>query len=736
MTGHGLADRFPGAGDLGVLSRLAARFQQQRADLEETATTIRGVRAALGAHVWTGEAGEAWRTEAEEPAQALTTATASLESAETAVRRYVDRVELIAERARRQRGHLEDAEATLRRNGVLVGWSAFLDDAPMLSFASPTTPQIEEAELMLRLATSELQTLHHERQEADDALCAALSADQPPGWAATSAALRRAGLRDTEDLTAARVASAVTALAADASRGAFGEQELADLLALLSSYDADPDVMSQVFLSLGGDGTTRLIDVIGRFVYAGGDAAPALALAEAVRRGFAQGSARWTAGTAERFARELLPGPSIVRDGRAAALGFLLGDADQAPAGEQLALALADRIDELERSEAVPGIDGPWSLTMGPTFSELLVTGGPDEAGRVRDVAGRILQTLGEYPDAALGWLRAGGGGTIGDARIDYWFGERDWSVTSTGDGFEGPAALWGGATRATGGPVDGWSDRSSTQAVATVTSLVVAALARNGHLRADQLSVAGSVELATVLGLHLPQLTEYPLLKAFDPSLKEPVAWGEVLESGALRDLPVVRDTDVKWLVALATAEPEGGVVLRAQSEVYQAVVIATALESGPEGALSAEGAIRRVLQLESVVAGGQVGTEHVLAALRDQGVRDALKVGSGLVGAVGVAGGYAGSLTYGTAVTIATDGLERQLAHHYTDALAAEATLDRPAREAALRKDVEHYVATFQDGGRWPPEVDPQSFVDELVSAYQDTFDSAYLHAGRGPA
>ncbi|WP_029251923.1 hypothetical protein [Paraoerskovia marina] len=712
------SDRRPDAGDLSTLLDLHATLRARAEELDD-------LRAALGRSVddtgtdaWAGESGEAWRVEVSTQRYAADRLSGWYDRAASAVTVYVDAVEEISRQAEPWRERLDSAELTLNR---LYGDPEYTGT---LQCYEPATRDMVRARVQADAeqdqddAWTALRGLFDDRRCADTALCEGLEAGISPAWTATRSALTRLGIDTVDELTDERASRAILELATTVASGDAEAQQRADLEVLLVRWKTDDDVVDRVFAELGGAATVRLVDEAAN--------AGQVDLAAAVRSALSTASADWSTAEAQKFTGTLM-NEYTAATGGVAAIGYLFADVENAPLGAELATAAATEADRIER--LTPGAwSGGWSEMSLSGVGGL--TGDRAQGARVNDAAGRILQTLGQYPDAALDWLWAGDGDAVHDDRISYWFETRDWS--RTGDGFEGPAALWGGASRASGGPADGWTDDAASERVASVTSAVVRALAANQELFGENVSTAGSQELAHAVGVHLPALVEYPLTSNFAGQVMESRYWKKAAILGSEHPvaIPVIEDSEVKRLLAVVGGDPTApSGALRPYILQYEERAIEAGLD--PTNPVDARAAIDRITTLSGALSGASAGNDAAVAVRYDDGVREMFGAGATAAGAAPVRGGFAGggyvlSLSAGAA----SDCLADLVATRHGEALAQEAA-DQVEIEAALRSSLEAYVERLGPEAFGPSGEGTASVIDDIVSDHNDSYDSAYLHA-----
>ncbi|MFI2105096.1 hypothetical protein ACH436_17515 [Isoptericola sp. NPDC019693] len=723
------SDRHPDAGDMGVLTDYDSHLGVRHTELESVVTVLVQALADLDVATWEGEAGEAWRTSLDAPRTRLDAVRARLSAVRPALSTYVGAVEDLARRAEPERARLDEAEATMSS----LYWNTQYTGgryAPDEDARDRIREEIrEDAEREQAQAWAALRDLHDERRTLDGVLCDALREGEPAGWDDLHHALVRAGVASVDDLTPGEISTAMADLAARVAAGDGDEQDVRDLQTFFETWGDDHGVMARTFLRIGGTGTTELIDRLGYQTLTGDlDPALALAAAQAVRLGLSNGSARWTPATASEFAREMLDGHAS-----GSSIGFLFGDPDGARLGETLTVAMATMVDRIERDPMNPGHGASYDTSPNAGGRLLAILEDEDAFRRVDDFAGRVLQTLGQYPDAALAWLTAAGedpygDGELGADRVDYWFGERDWAANTTGDGFEGPSALWAGAQQATGSLLDPRAaDPDVQRSVADLSSRVFELLSGNEQLVPDHMTPAGSLALATALAQQLPQLAEYPMSANTDRD--------GALHTGMLGGPDVwIVNAEQDWvadLMGVAGHDPGGHAVLAATVSEYQESVVAYAAD--PATSLSGEGAIARLLGTQAALEGAPVGAGLATGAAHDQQVRDALDDVSSLVGLVPVGGGTLAGYAVGEVAGWMADALGDAWATEYNDALAAEHG-DEDARNDVMRERLTAIVDAYVEHGVMDAPEDEGRYVDELIQEYNDGFDAWAREAERG--
>jgi len=380
------------------------------------------------------------------------------------------------------------------------------------------------------------------------------------------------------------------------------------LAGFLDAWGADTGVMGGVFATLGGDRTVQLVTALGNAVRFGDHAHndTLAGLGRRLRAGLASGSTDWSGQQAEQFA-ETMFGPVLFADGTASAIGYLFADPGTAPMGAAFTVAVADRIDawEQEHGRLPTGVHQPgyW----------LAAAAAPGTDPRdVLDAASGVFATLGNYPDTARDWL-CGSFTKVSDltelesARIEYWFGLRDWS-TATSDGFAGVSALWAGVQI-------GGSERGVAMQIAAVNERIFAHLYKNPTLTPGAVSVDASVSFAQVVGRQLEGLIELGILS--DPA-QGAGAWELVTAPHRPIEFPAAMVAKAELLVVLGAAvdHEQGRSNLQQWVVEYQAAALAATRDLGA----SPDGVLRRLASVWGTLDGATATAQEAAARLETE--------------------------------------------------------------------------------------------------------------------
>lgn len=737
------SDFYPDRGDLSALTGFSSALETHGTQLTDTATAVATAAATVeNAEVWGGEAADAWRPRAAAAHPPLGEVAAELGRVQTAVATYIGTVDDIIQRTADPRGRVEDAEQELNR----IYWSSSYRGSPAYGAPQFCGVEPDEVQVSRELATAganaalerardDLRSLEQERDAAGSLLIQALSEGESDSWSALRSALAAAGISSADQITPSALADAMQRLSTDILEGEGSDELYQRLQALFDEFGDDPDVMARYFNSMGGNVTGALVEQIGVDGSAGiVDGAAAFALAAALRRGLAVGSQNWTPATSLRFARELSTRP--------AAAGFLFSDAEGATMGEELTVAMADLVDDAERSD--PNFPG-WDYMANPGAVYLI---GADAAGgppRGLDLGARAMQMLGQYPDAALDWLTETDEG-LGDARVEYWFGLRDSgaaSPTGSGDGYEGVSALWAGALRADGGILAGGTNAEQMVRIAELSTTIFEQFASNPFVSTTEMSALGAQQLAGALALQFPQLVEAPIT-GYIPGQTDSYLTHTVLmgDPPSLIEIPIPNvDIDtLRTLMALASAEgvgawalpsdePTGASILGFAATDYQSDLLALAGSDQWTGAVrenfSPEMALDRFAAAQGIVDGSYASAKLQDAPDADQQARAAAEFMGNLVSGLPLPGpvavGYIGGLVWGEIVDGAVEQGLDTWATEYRDALNG-IEIGSPEREEAVYQALVELAQQMEENGHASPDDAP----GDAMGRYRDGWDA----------
>ncbi|MBN6190942.1 MULTISPECIES: hypothetical protein [Microbacterium] len=638
-------DLHPGRGVTSAVNDAATRVSNRSTGTETVRSALANAATSTTDEVWAGDAGAAFRTSLTKPQNLcteLTTEFAAVQSALTAYAAEVDRIRAATAAAHQAyaNGYATWKAAEAEESPFPLSTYTFNAPSPTLQpglwVPSGTTAGLAD----MRQAANQLKALATQRETADSTLVAALAPPASPRWDAMQSALSFAGIDDIDDLNYDNLGDAFANVADEIAEGDITDENLQAMQDFFDVWGDDTFVMSQFFLEVGGENTVSMIDNLGDAVMVDGLAgATALALATSIRGGLSTGSQIWMESTSKDFAESMLTGASSSVGGAVAAIGFLFSDEKNHPLGVNLTVAMADEIDRIERDPASM-LYGGWTdfspNAGGRTLAFLEGEQTGLDGNRVDDLAGRIFSTLGTYPDAALDWLTSTendpfGDGDLGDGRIEYWFGERDWSANSSGDGFEGPGALWAGAQQAAGGPADATHtyNPETWQRVAELTTQVVRELTGNESFLPENLTSIGQVRVAEGISVAMPYFSE--AISESDPAAgTRPYFENLLIGTDDPRAIPDVTQAQLAQLLGTAAWSdgdtPSAGAAVIAQSvQQYQDALIAIADLAPADSAFKAD-ALERVVELQGWLDGSPAGAALGEATRHDEAVQAAI--------------------------------------------------------------------------------------------------------------
>ncbi|MBL0888133.1 hypothetical protein [Myceligenerans indicum] len=519
-----------------------------------------------------------------------------------------------------------------------------------------------------------------------------------------------------------------------------GYDDVATLDAVLQVFGQDKAAMEYAFTGLGIAGLGAALNGVAG-VSSPRDMTPArrkqkLSVLSELRESLSEVSAGWDMATAREFAaeRDMEDVGWYVRP----ELGYLFADQHDHPMGKNLTLAMADELDRLERGD----LEGPaayYEPPMSPLREILVEQGHGRHSERVNDPTGRVLGTLGEYPEAALGWLSDEGldewdpQRSAGEARLRYYFQTRDWA--SSGDGFEGVAALWSGTQRAEGGPLDGdHYDPDTWTQVATVTTRVAEGLEANPAFLPENMSALGAAELSGGLVQSLPELAHIPIGRLADQGTvspegdiaprEDPYHEGQHLPGfTGERTIPKVSRAEAAELFAAAAATPESSELLRNAAIGYQDALI----DMAGDGTIEPDKAIRRAGSLQAVIDGARHGGEAETARRQDEAVERVVARIEDLATSYKAKGprGAVINRVLRAVVDKGDDYARSTWAQHL-----ARAQAEHSAQDDDLRAEVQRTAETLADDlGVTDPDLP-----GEVAADYWSTYNDFYARASDG--
>lgn len=719
----------PDIGDMTSLGQSLLTLTAHRMQLFSTRNAIDAARTSVGETQWGGDGGAAWLAD-------LTTSHAlaqqimdGFRAAANVISAYTAEVEEIKTEMAVQRQLEAEALELMRWSGE---WYNPLDHLRELG-----EQQLGQSQMQQTAAA--ITALAIRRQDADNACVRDMAAALPENWSEQRAAFAAVGLESVDDLDPQSIADAMFELsnrltASDAMQ--YDDVEMLDTFYEL--YGNDPEIMSQYFGLLGGEGTVEVIDMLAHQAHGTPDAVDAALL---LRQSLSMVSLGWDQATAEGFADGLFTGEHYFPDGdvdNISAVGFLFGDSDEAPMGPQLALTTAVRVEELELAtgNALQRFDTGMADHSGTNLlwreeGRELGEEMANPPGEV-DISALVLETLGRHPEHALEFLSGNS-----PERITHWYQDRDWSM----DGFEGAGALWNGVQYATADPAD---PHASATALAQANSEIMFGLAANESFVSEHLSDEGSMLLGAAIGLNFDTFSaliagDYPPGQATGAlGASGPGSWEYFILGSEEQTVPgaAVNYNIIQKLLGEVGANPTGALTLEVARALHEEHYFS---EAGTDRDRF-ENAMERTNVLSGLIDGSAAGATLESAVRADaasdaqvQGIMDLITGGIGLVDMrvphpVGVAIGIGINIT-ADAITSAW----QEALHEYDDIAAGTAEVIDVDQRIAMYANAERYydfLQLEQQGVTAPPERDGYDSEAEYVDAYGDWYDEVIEH------
>jgi len=750
---------YPAAGDLGCLTSSRSSINTNKRKYSDATDDLNTQREAASYSVYGGSAGTQWRVSIIGVTNDIPEITQALQDGYDAIGTYWSAINGMTTAAE------NELEKLQRAGGVL-----YAAPPPMYDVPGTIDYNIKKAVALKDAAEAEIALigLSQQRQAADDALVSALSRAIPAGWEAIRSSFAAVGITDVDDLTPTAIAAAMV----DLSK-AGGDTE--GLLQLFQGWGNDPEVMDEYFSQLGGADTLSLIDSVGD-EYAASANVSALELAQRIRSGLSLASSDWSKPEADAFAEDMMTGYmgqdavdgsgsyTTYDDGRWAAMGYLFSDPANAPMGETLTLSTATEIDAYERLNENPG--GTIATSPGgggnalylaehpelvpppnpPAYNDYTAT--PPVVSVSLDTAGRVFETLGEYPDSAFEFLsttesldvKGNDIGDLGEARIEYWFGERDWSGS---DQFEGPAALWLGSQEVEHGPTAVGSDYWDFRGVdaSEITSQILWEMQGNESFQFDEISDAAAKDFVDAISPHFDAFSDFI---AGGQDRLDPTTYGatdyEMFGSGQERAAPKFTIEVLMAFLGDIAAQPAGAEALVTLAEQHADIYMSLSVD--PSGNIVGDGsllseAMTRINVLDGLIDGSgagatlaEAGRDHADA---DQAISDGVDAVTGGIGLIPI-GNYAVGLGVSILTGFTGDTLESWLQdqNHIYDNVVSQMDDQQAAQQALARYDngVRLYEALNLEAqgveAPRPPEdgEDPQHYIDYTQDWYDNEF------------
>ncbi|MBD7949460.1 hypothetical protein [Oerskovia rustica] len=616
----------PGAGVMRGPTGFAAVLRGHEDVLAQVESGIGGVQDALGPKVWTGEAANAWQYEAGHTRTRQRELSELARPVHAALDEYADAVVSLRAQVSFHRQAREDAERMRYAVGGFDGSTSPAVEARRAMLA-------EQAEMDAHVAGAALRDLAVQRQALDDRLVGALAIPGATGWAQRKEVLSRAGITGVEALDTAKLVAAYKRFTDQALDGDLKTGDVTYLQDFFTVWGKDPAVMDAYFRSLGGERTRELVNTLGTSITDADhsvDPQSLHGLATALRHGLSSASHTWDVTTASTFAAEMFSGATGTIGGGLSVIGWLFHDRDRASMSATFATAMADQIDAVERSPGRPGELGllDTSVVAGGRSLMWFESDSTDAMPSDRP-AEQVFATLALYPEATLAWFGHSGpdevaqGRSLGEGRVRYWFGERDWSESSTGDGFETPATLWTALQSVPGAPASGTYDPEVWTTAEIVSGGIIRELSGNPRFITDQVSDDAAIRMVASLAVEIPMLTEWAIVRGGDEI--ETVVDDRLPWMGEDRAVAAVSRTTLTDFAGTLGQHQTAGWYLTQAVDHYQQSLIRVAasapgsfIQDGVE-VLDGDGVFARVVGLQALVDGATHGVDITSAAAID---------------------------------------------------------------------------------------------------------------------
>jgi hypothetical protein len=655
----------PGAGSTAAMGSTMSNLKTAQSKLGSAHDAATKAVGSVSEEVWTGASVASWQASTKTAVDSFFGITGVFAMAHSAIGAYQLTVESIQRQAAALTGELHDA-ARLRSSIPVTGydWQPPLTDEEQKHKALAASKEADAQQGLQRLANL--------RREADETLASALRQSVPSTWKAEQKAFEAVGITGASQINTAAIVAAMVKLTQYSAAHA-GLSDPAALLGLLDTYSNDPVVLNAFYQKLGGANTVDLITMLGKSVHPGGAGnAQSLAIAEQIRNSLSLVSRDWSQIVGAQFGDSMFNGkdpeagtPSAneaeeadyIRS-RAESIGFLFDGLPNAPMGQTLTVEMASRVvawEKLTHSDFIS--------TLPLDYQGSGATGGAEvSAGRLSqleelkdqklnlegswlagtpgkipsdDATGRILETLGHYPQAAQNFLTDP---TYGADRVKQIFGTRDWSAQ---DGYQGPAALWLGAEQAKGGPFS----PNETVASATLTSHIMWDLAKNPEFHPSVVSATGSAILATAIAPNLDGIGEQIRLRSNNENAYPGASSVAVFGGGAngpKENVPEVSGSVVATLLGAAGYNKAGRELLQQAISNNQAIYAAAAKISIDHGVTNGilGDALERSKQMQGMLAGASGQAAINEAIQHDSDIDADFSMLSAVVGAIPIPG------------------------------------------------------------------------------------------------
>lgn len=639
----------PGHGNTSEIHGFSVNQTSRVTHCADVSSRLAAILNSEAAASWQSASATAWRERMVRVIPTIDAAGAVAHDWAAAAQKYCDRLTTMTSQAATANHDINTAHSMLH---------AYEQMPPEITSTPQYVRNTHAYETDIREGHQTLQYLESLRY-GDDATCVyALNARGTGGsftqWLSLQAmygdAKSVADIRDARDA----LLSEYSELAAKIASGDASDEDIARFSRFMDGTAADPILASEFWLELGGEETRNLLVKLGYRASSGGleDLEALRAIASRIRESLSVGSAGWTEDEASAFAESLFfeAGPMSGLD----AISYLFNDPEDSPMGAEFTVATATIFDQWERDPTWLG-NGPVLVEMGGSPPLGLVMFMENEDLGMWNATGvdpmsRVLETLGLYPDDALAWLTEGeadpywdsrwdegsSAPTAGEARIDYWFGERAWQF----DGFTGAGALWDGALSATGGVRDAGGDPGSQvvidQMIASTNILDALGGAANTTFIPEALAPGAQLEFGQSLATLLPRLAEVPMDQvALASDVDRGYAERAILGTTDMIPVPAANKEDFTRVWGAVASTPNGLVLLDTAVGGYADQLQLVGL-SGAPGAPTVLDAFTRIAELEGFHQ-GSVGGAQALQGMRQdvafQQAMDTVELGLALI-------------------------------------------------------------------------------------------------------
>lgn len=512
----------PGRGDTAAVYSASQKLQTSANAVSDARRVVSGARDEVTPAIWEGAAQPVWVAGVQEAVDAMHAFWESLTSVKNAIYNYGAYVDGIATQANLARRNLHDAQTVI--DNLPSEYPSYWEQPLTEQQSAKIQDTRDDAIAKKGRAERDLIDLGAERTAADNNLIKYIQKALPASWNDQRAALAAIGIQNVGDLKGGGLRDAIADIAARSATGVpLSDENMAALKAYLDLYANDEEELSEFYQQIGGEGAVGLIQQLGtKITQANYNNDGVLAVAQQIRSSLSLGSAHWDEDQAAKFGQAAMYGNPAADANvlpNTQALGWLFSDPQHNPMGEQLSIDLANRINEWEFEQGKGALVWPSPLDSEDSDASRLYAwehagdgwsidpifeGGGRDAGAdgngiaSNDLAGRVFETLGQYPNSALEFLESGD-----LAFRDYWFDKRDWSGA---DQFEGPAALWNGAQHVEGGPMGEPADGLAgvQERLALLSSQIMWQLDQNEAFIWENVSNDAAAEFARTLAPYL----------------------------------------------------------------------------------------------------------------------------------------------------------------------------------------------------------------------------------------